>query len=80
MNRKEDMQQVFKRNRRRVEADLNCFGVTGRSRTNVVVCGIGPSASGITGDHALDAAQVFENCVKAPETTSGQRSYFSGMM
>src|SRR5580704_8932502 len=67
-----NVQQLFERDLRGVEPNLDGLGMPGASRTyGFVLGGIG-LAAGISGDDAIDAAQGFEDELHSPKTSAGE--------
>src|SRR5262249_9777645 len=57
----------------RVEGDLHDLGMARGAGADLLVSGVGRVAAGVAGHDALDAAQVLEDGLQAPEATAAQR-------
>src|SRR5256885_5511715 len=68
LDREEDPQDVRERNDVRIERDLHGLRVPCRVRADGLVRGIRESTAGVSDLHLLDAAELLEHRLKAPET------------
>jgi len=59
-------------NRLRIVGNFDGFGMPGLSGTDDFVMGGRCRAAGVSGDRAVDAAQLFEDQLHPPKATAGQ--------
>src|SRR5688572_537550 len=74
----ENLEQGLEANLRRIELELDDFGVARLSRADLLVGGIGNFSSRVTGDHGTDALQALKYGLGAPKTASAEGDALRG--
>lgn len=71
-NSEEDFQQIVIRDDFGVEDDVDCFGVPGSSRLDLLIAGVLESSARVAGFDASNALELFEDGFHAPEASGGE--------
>lgn len=78
MDREENLQDVPKRDERRIERQLEDLGVAGGTGTDLIVGWVRIPAARVTGLHLLYAPQLIKNGLQAPEAAARKRGNLGG--
>src|SRR5439155_11013533 len=77
VNREEDVEQVVERYDGGVEGDLDDLGVARGAGADFLVRRVRDAPAGVARLHLLDALQILEGRLEAPEAPAGQSSDFA---